>query len=211
MKKIFILLIFLLSLTFSKKAFSQEQELQQLALNIEKLNQFRAILDNMYKGYTILSKGYNTIKDLSHGNFNLHKVFLDGLLSVSPAVRKYKKIADIISYQKNIVKEYKAAFNGLKNLNIFSAGDLEYMQSVYQNLFNRSLKNLDELLMVITANQLRMNDAQRLNAIDRIHADMLDKLEFLRYFNNNAAVLAEQKKSELKDIKTFKDIYGLSK
>ena len=29
----------------------------------------------MYQGYKIVSKGYNTIKDISEGNFDLHKTF----------------------------------------------------------------------------------------------------------------------------------------
>ena len=54
-------------------AFPQAQELEELALDIEKLAQFKQILSDMKKGYTILSGGYNTIKNLSQGNFNLHK------------------------------------------------------------------------------------------------------------------------------------------
>ena len=65
----------------------------------------------MKKGYQLISTGYSTVKNLSQGNFNLHKTFLDGLMKVSPAVRKYKKVADIINAQILIVKEYKHAFS----------------------------------------------------------------------------------------------------
>ncbi|MFX5583033.1 hypothetical protein ABTE20_20720, partial [Acinetobacter baumannii] len=85
-----------------------------LLLNIEKLAQFKKILKNMKNGYQIIFKGYTAVKDISQGNFNLHKTFLDGLMQVSPAVKKYKRIADIISYQLRISKEYKLAFNRFK-------------------------------------------------------------------------------------------------
>ena len=72
-------------------------------------------LKNMKDGYTIIFKGYTAVKDLSQGNFNLHKTFLDGLMEVSPAVKKYKRIADIFKYQLRITKEYKAAYNQFRD------------------------------------------------------------------------------------------------
>ncbi|WP_236937576.1 hypothetical protein [Flavobacterium coralii] len=93
-KLLFASLMFLITV----QGNAQVQELKQLALNIEKLAQFRAILKDMKEGYEILSKGYNTVKDLTQGNFDLHKTFLDALLQVSPAVRNYKRVGEIIDY-----------------------------------------------------------------------------------------------------------------
>ena len=84
---------------FSLNLSAQSHEAQQLLLNWEKLTQFKKILQDMYDGYKIIHKGYTTIRDISSGNFNLHKGFLDALMEVSPVVKKYKRIADIISYQ----------------------------------------------------------------------------------------------------------------
>jgi hypothetical protein len=210
MKRVYIFLtVILLGLFSVQGAKAQEQEIQQLILNLEKLNQLRSILDQMYKGYQIVSKGYNTIKDLSEGNFNLHKVFLDKLLEVSPVVKQYKRVADIIACQRALIKEYKAALLRFEELNVFNKDDMEYLERVYKSLFDRSLQNLDELLMVITANQLRMNDAERLNAIDRIYTDMQDKLQFLRHFNDKTSLLAAQKKQELNDTRSLRRMYGV--
>ncbi len=191
-------------------ASAQVQELEQLALDIEKLSQLKTILSNMYKGYEILTKGYNAVKDLSQGNFSLHKVFLDELMQVSPTVRKYKKVADIATLQVQLVKSYKAAFSNFKGLNIFDPDELAYISSVYKGLLDRSLQNLDDLLMVITADQLRMNDAERLQTIDRIYVDMDDKWQFLQSFNDRTQVLAVQRYQALQENKALQKIYGLS-
>src|SRR5690242_1627765 len=74
---------------------AQSAEVEQLLLDIDKLTQFKKILQNMYDGYKVLYSGYTNIKDISQGNFSLHKNFLDALLEVSPAVKNYKRIADI--------------------------------------------------------------------------------------------------------------------
>ena len=189
--------------------FSQSQEAQQLLLNWEKLTQLKKILDDMYKGYSIVSKGYNTIKNLSQGSFNLHQIFLDGLMQVSPVVKKYKRVGDIIACQGMIVKEYKSAFNRFKKCGLFNSKEIDYMGDVYKNLFNKSLQSLDELMMVITANKLRMSDDERLRAIDSIYDAIEDKLSFLRNFNRGTTVLAIQRGRESIDTKLSQKLYDV--
>lgn len=189
---------------------AQVAESAQLALNIEKLAQFKQILSNMKKGYQVLSGGYNTIKGISEGNFNLHKVFLDGLMQVSPAVRNYSKVAEVINYQIVLVGEYKRAFNRFKIDENFTVKELDYLSKVYDNLFKESLRNLDDLATVVTAGKLRMSDDERLRAIDNIFSDMEEKLNFLRAFNEKTSVLSLQRAKERKDARSMKNIYGLN-
>jgi hypothetical protein len=209
MKRILITILFFVTLFSVKKVKAQSEELQQLILNLQKLNQFRAILTNMYKGYQILTKGYNTVKDLAEGNFKLHQLFLDGLLEASPTVKKYKHVGGIITLQLQLVKEYKSSFRQFLSAGVFNSEEIQYLQDVYQNLVDRSLKNLDELLMIITSGQLRMNDAERLNAIDRIYTDMQDKVQFLRYFNDKTTLVILQKKKGLKDVDDLSRLFGI--
>ena len=205
MKYAYILLVIL----GSYKAGAQAQELQQLALDIEKLTQFKQILSDMKKGYEILSGGYNIIKDISQGNFNLHKNFLDGLLAVSPAVAKYARIAAIISMQLQLVKEYKSYYTRFKKDSHFTLNEIGYIGKVYSNLVSQSLKNRDALLNVITAGKLRMSDEERLHAIDGIYEDMQDKLVFLRNFNNSTSIVSIQKEKEQEDIEVMRHLYEL--
>ena len=211
MKKLIIILgIVLFSFPLANKALAQKDEIAQLLLNVEKLAQFKQILSDMKKGYKILNGGYNTIKDLSEGNFSLHKTFLDALMEVSPTVKNYIRVADIINYQVILVKEYKSSFNRFKRDNNFNQQELAYLGRVYENLFKQSLNNLDDLVTIITANKLRMSDDERLDAIDKIFADMQDKLLFLRYFNNNTTVLAVQRAKERNDANTMRLVYGIN-
>jgi hypothetical protein len=188
---------------------AQSDEVQQLLLNVEKLAQFKKILKNMKDAYTIIFKGYTAVKDLSQGNFTLHKTFLDGLMEVSPAVKKYKRITDIFSYQARILKEYKAAWQQFRDDKQFTSTEIDYLGKVYTNLFNETLKSLEELAMVITSGKLRMSDDERLQAIDRIYASVVDQYSFLNEFNNNTAILSLQRKSEQAEIKMSRIINGI--
>ncbi len=209
MKQIIVLLTASLLTLGIQRAEAQAQELAELALDIEKLSALKSILTEMYDGYKILTKGYNTIKDITQGNFSMHKLFLDGLLSVSPTVKKYGRIVDIINSQATLVTEYKIALTHFRGIQLFSSSDINYLQSVYENLFNRSLQNLDELLLIITDNKLRASDAERMSAIDRIYKDMEDKLEFLRDFNNKTGLLATQKQKALQENQSLQRLYGI--
>ncbi|MBR2647968.1 MAG: TerB family tellurite resistance protein [Sediminibacterium sp.] len=208
MKKLIVIMIMC---SMSVQLNAQSDEVQQLLLNIEKLAQFKKILKNMKNGYQIIFKGYTAVKDISQGNFNLHKTFLDGLMQVSPAVKKYKRIADIISYQLRISKEYKLAFNRFKEEKQFTVDEIDYLGKVYGNLFNESLKSLDELSMVITSGKLRMSDDERLQAIDKIYLAVEDQYSFLKDFTNNTNMLSLQRKSEQAQIEMSRKLFGLNR
>lgn len=189
------------------QATAQSQEAVQLILNYEKLQQLEEILDNMYKGYKILTKGYNTIKDIAEGNFNLHDVFLNGLYLVNPAIRNYKRIPYIIQYQLYINKEYKRAYQRFRNDPNLTAREIKYIENVYSYLVKQSLQNLDELLMIITATKLRMSDDERLAAIDRIYEDMENKIVFLKVFNNSTQVLVMQRDRDQRDVNKMRKLF----
>ena len=202
----YVILITLLFLQI-RISNAQAQEAVQLALNYEKLKQLEEILDNMYKGYKILSDGYNRVKNIAEGNYKLHQVFLNGLFAVNPAVRNYKRVADIISYQQVLLKEYRRAYDRFKRDANFSDDELRYMENVYNYLVKQSLKNLEELAMIVTAAKLRMSDDERIQRIDRIYEDMEDKISFLRYFNNSTQMLAIQRAKENNDVSVLQRLY----
>lgn len=204
MRTISLIIVLMLGLSASH---AQTDEATQLILNYEKLKQLEEILDNMYKGYKVLSQGYNRIKDIAEGNFKLQEVFLDGLFAVNPSVAKYKRIPDIIHYQKLLMKEYRRAYSIFRNDLNLTPDEIKYLERVYAYLVKHSLRNLEELAMVTTADKLRMSDDERIQAIDRIYFDVENKLSFLRYFNNSTQILIVQRSRANSEVETAKALY----
>jgi hypothetical protein len=202
-----LLLLLFVTPTFLK---AQSAEVQQLLLNVEKLSQLKNILTDMKKGYVIVTNGYNAVKNISKGNFSLHEVFLGGLMQVNPEIKKYGRVADIIRNQKDLVNEYKSAFNRFKKSDNFNPQEIGYLSKVYKQLFDQSVNNLNELITVITSSKLRMSDDERLQAIDRIFADTQDKLQFLRNFNKQASILHLQRAKEKSELKSTAQLYNLN-
>ncbi|MGK6353166.1 TerB family tellurite resistance protein [Parapedobacter sp. DT-150] len=201
-------LLLVLSILVPIRGRAQTDEVIQLLLNVEKLSQLKGILSDMKRGYEIISGGYNAVRSIAKGNFSLHETFIDGLMLVNPEIRKYHRIADIIRAQKDIVQEYRTAFERFRRSGNFTEEEIAYLGRVYGQLFEASLQNLDELLMVTTSSQLRMSDDDRLRAIDRIFADMEDKLQFLRHFNREGSLMGLQREKEKKETETMNEIYG---
>jgi hypothetical protein len=158
----------------------------------------------------VVNTGYNNIKSIAVRNINLHNAFLDWLMAVSPIVRDYVKVASIVNNEIELVKEYQAASGYFRANGHFTAAELDYFNTLYGNLLTGSLRNLDELAIVLTPGEMRMSDAERLAAIDRIDVDMTGKLTFLRSFNNNGAIQAGQRAIDQNNIGTMKSLYGIN-
>lgn len=197
--------------TFLVPAKGQYQEAIQLALNIQKLLQLKKILENMYTGYKILTEGYEKVKGIAEGNYKIHEVFMDGLMAVNPKVRSYKRVLDIIEYQKKVLAEYKVAYRRFRSSGQFSAEELEYLSRVYTHLSKISIENVNALIMIITANKLRMNDGERIQRINGLFEQVQDQLIFLRQFNNQTAILALQRFREQNDINVLKRLHETEK
>jgi hypothetical protein len=214
MKKLVVTTLLFLGLAASAPLSSRAQSvadvIQQLVLDYQKLASLKNILGQMYTGYSVLSKGYGAVKDVAQGNFNLHEAFLDGLYLVSPTVRKYPRVTDIINDQAALISEYKSASGTFNRDQHFSPDELAYMMNIYNNLVSQSLKNLDDLSMIVTDSKLRMSDAERLAAIDRIYLESHNQLSYLRKFNDQAAKISWQRAQGRADKHGVKSMYGLN-
>lgn len=191
-----------------QKVFAQEQEAQQLLLNVEKLAQMKEILEQLKKGYEVVAKGYLAVQDISAGNYNLHKVFMDGLMEVSPAVRNYYKVADIVRKQVDIVKSCKATLRQVRASDLLLAGELDYQSKVMGNLMKGSLQQLEALALVLTTGALRMSDEERLKAVDRVWEETNMQLTFLRSFTAETKILLVQRHKERQDNGAIRRLQG---
>lgn len=192
---------------FSLKA--QTHEATQLILNYEKLVQLRQILDDMYEGYAVLNAGYSKVKNIAEGNFKLHEAFLNELLAISPEVRKYYRVPEIIQFQQRILQEYMITYNQVRNDGVFTVGELAYLYEVYRALFRGSLRNLEELTVILTAGELRMSDFERLEAIDRLHLEMSGILVEVRELNSTVNSLFRKRKRMDSERKSMGALNGI--
>lgn len=181
---------------FSQKKTQKKYLLQQIAA-------LQLYIGYAKKGYDIASSGLNTVRDITNGEFSLHGTFLSSLKAVSPAIRNNAKVAEIIALQIAI----GSAFNGIGNSGL-SLSDKLYLQDVKEHLMEECVKDLEELLLVITSGKVEMTDDQRIKRLDRIYLSMRDKSAFAQNFSNQVGILIRQRANEQKEIEQIRRYYG---
>lgn len=201
MKKVFTGVMVFIVIT-SNAQTQKKYMLQQIAA-------LQVYIGYAKKGYNIVSKGINTVRNIKNGDFNLHQDFFSSLKNVNPAISKYAKVADIIAYQVRIIKQTKQTIQGIRETKQFTTEELDYCKRIFDNLLEECVKTIDGLLMVITSGELEMKDDERLKRIDKIYTDMQDKYSFCSSFSDEMGLLSVQRLSEQAEINHSKIINGL--
>ena len=135
--------------------------------------------------------------------------YFDELWRIKAALAYYQKVKDIIEKQLQLVNEYKAAWALFKQDKNFTVDELDYMQQVYNGMMDESIKNLDQLSLVINAFVTQMSDAKRMEIINEVDHNLDENLNDMREFNNQNKMMSLQRASEKGDIETVKKLYGL--
>jgi hypothetical protein len=135
--------------------------------------------------------------------------YFDELWRIKAALAYYQKVKDIIEKQLQLVNEYKAAWALFKQDKNFTVDELDYMQQVYNGMMDESIKNLDQLSLVINAFVTQMSDAKRMEIINEVDHNLDENLTHMLEFNNQNKMMSLQRASEKGDIETVKKLYGL--
>ncbi|WP_079689376.1 conjugal transfer protein TraI [Ohtaekwangia koreensis] len=139
----------------------------------------------------------------------LYQEYYEELWKVKNALAAYQRIREIMDKQVRIVDEYKRAWNLVRQDKHFTESEIDYMYRVYTGILNESVKNLDQVLLVINSFKTQMTDAQRLAIItqagDRIEQNFIDLLEF----NMNTYQISLNRARTQSEVDRVKKLYGL--
>mgnify|MGYP005753212279 CR=1 FL=1 len=202
-----IILFLGLSLAFSMpQAQAQTDEVQQLLLNVEKLEQLREMLDNMRSKYQIISQGYSQIKGIAEGNFKLHQAFLDRLVQVNPTVKGYYKVGEIIDLQVRMIQHLAQAKREFRMADFLREQEFGQIDRLLSTWSRSSLDLLEELFLILSDNELQMEDWERIQAIDRVHLSVLEMRKGIVLFSQSIKQLGELRSANSKEILTLQMI-----
>ncbi|MBV4358797.1 conjugal transfer protein TraI [Pinibacter aurantiacus] len=135
--------------------------------------------------------------------------YFDELHKVKEAISAYQQVRSIMDKQLQIVNEYKHALNLFKQDTHFTSSEVEYMLQVYEGIINESLKNMDQLFLVINSLTTEMTDGKRLAIIQHVAHSIDDNLNDLRLFNQQNIRLSLQRSKDADEVKQVRAMYGL--
>jgi hypothetical protein len=180
-------------------------------LQVQRLQNETIWLQNAQKEMeNILSQTKLTeISDWVQKQKDLYGDYFNELWQVKDVIEYYHRIKDITEKQVRLVSEYETAYTLFKQDDHFSSDEIEYMGKVYTGIIDESLKNLDQLLLVINSFTTQMADEKRLQIINEAVDAMDDKYNDLKAFNNQNMMLSLQRSKDLNEVNVVKQLYGL--
>jgi hypothetical protein len=149
------------------------------------------------------------ISDWSKKQKELYSKYFDELWKVKNTITSYQAVREIIKKQIQLVQEYSKAFNLAKQDKNFTPQEITYMQQVYTGILDESLKNIDQVQLVINAFVTQMSDARRLDIIHTAGNNIEQNITDLRQFNQQNIKISLQRSKERNDINVVKKLYGL--
>lgn len=139
----------------------------------------------------------------------LYQNYYDELWKVKSAIAYYKRIRDIIEAQKDLVEEYKHAYALTRQDKNFTPEELNYIYTVYSGIIGESIKNVDQILLIINSFSLQMSDADRLAFLNHCADDLEKQVSDLRAFTSQNIRLSMQRAKDQHEVETIKSLYGL--
>jgi hypothetical protein len=224
MKKIItvIVIVTFAILEPSKKAVAQDPIIEIIRqgiikvikaadLKIQRLQNKTIWLQNAQKVVenTMSEMKLNEITDWVEKQRTLYKDYYDELWQVKNAISYYHRVREITSKQVQLVAEYKRAWGLFKQDKHFTGDELAYMGKVYTGILDESVKNLDQIFLVINSFSTQMSDAKRLEIINNAYNQVETNYADLKAFNQQNILVSLQRAKSKNDIDVVKALYGL--
>jgi hypothetical protein len=185
--------------------------IKAIDLKIQKLQNKTIKLQNAQKKVeNILSKmKLDEISQWSQKQKDLYKNYYEELMKVKSVITYYQRIRDITQKQVRLVDEYERAWSLFQQDTHFNAQELNYMQKVYSGILDESVKNVDQIFLILDSFSTQMSDAKRLEIINAA-ADQIDaNYDDLTLFNRQNIVLSLQRAKTKNDVDAVKKFYGI--
>lgn len=210
-KMMLLLLLFpmLLLQSFKSSAQTWNEFFKQKKTQVKYLGQQIAALE-LYigyarKGYEIIDGGINVVKEMSSGEFSLHRNFFASLAAVNPVIKNSVRVLEITDRQISIL----ALLEHWKSDELTRQEQIN-LDLVKANLLGECLLDMEALFLIMSSGKLELTDDQRLQRLEKIWLSMQDKYAFAVSFSRGITKLLNDRKTEAEDIAALRNMYLLN-
>lgn len=185
--------------------------IKAIDLGIQRLQNKTIWLQNAQKQIenTLSKLKLNEISDWTKKQRDLYKDYYEELEKVKSLITYYQRIREISAKQTRLISEYEKAWNLFKKDEHFKVSELGYMEKVYDGILEESMKNIDQIFLIIESFSTQMSDLKRLEIINAA-ADQIDaNYNDLRLFNQQNVMLSLQRAKTDADKDKVKQFYGI--
>lgn len=149
------------------------------------------------------------IADWTQRQRDQYSKYYEELWRVKSLIAYYKRIKELAEKQADILNEYKWAWGLFQKDKHFTLEELDYMRKVYSGILEESVKNLDQIFLVIGSFKTQMSDAARLELVSKASEEMDNNRSALKKFNLENIGRSIQRAKSLDEAAQLKEIYGI--
>ncbi|WP_299568419.1 conjugal transfer protein TraI [uncultured Pedobacter sp.] len=149
------------------------------------------------------------ISDWTERQRSQYQQYFDELWRVKALISYYKRVSEITQRQILLVKEFQRTWSLLKNDKHFSADEILYMGKVYAGILKETVKNVDQMMIIVNSFKTQMSDAKRLELINEAAERVDQNYSDLKQFNRENVLLSLQRSSSEQERRNLEILYGL--
>lgn len=185
--------------------------IKAIDLRIQKLQNKTIWLQNAQKQVeNVLSKlKLDEISDWTKKQKELYKGYYEELAKVKSVITYYQRIKEITKKQTKLVEEYESAWSLFKQDSHFKESEIEYMEYVYTGILEESVKNIDQIFLILDSFTTQMSDLKRLEIINKAADEIDSNYDDLTLFNQQNIMLSLQRAKTEADVNQVKQFYGI--
>jgi hypothetical protein len=140
---------------------------------------------------------------------DLYKNYFDELQKVKTIISLYQRVKDITAKEEQLVRNYNSAWAAVQSDHHFTADEIQYMGSVYNGIITETLKNIEQMTMVVSSFKTQMTDAKRLEIISAVDKKVDGNCADMAMFTGQNAMLSLQRAHAADEAAAVKKMYGI--
>jgi len=203
---VMICLVFVLAGRLQAQTFSEwfKQKSTQKKYLLQQIAALKIYAGYLEEGYSIVKTGLNTIQSFKAGEFNLHSAFFSSLSKVNPSFQRYTELAQTAVGLTAIVSSYRKMFVMVKKVSVFNEQEQKYIKLVFDNLLSAFLKDLNDLVSLLTGDKIQLSDDERLSKIGLLKQSLQEKEVFGSSFLKDIKMQVIQRTRQVDDARSMK-------
>lgn len=140
--------------------------------------------------------------------YNQGKEYYDALKKVNNLVKDARKVQETVLMVGDISKMYVTNFKKMTQDTNFSTEELNAIAFGYSKLLGESSNLLKDLRQIVNASSLSMNDKERLDIIDKVHKEVREYYNLVKYYTQKNISVSYLRAKKKNDAQRVLSLYG---
>ncbi len=187
--------------------------IKAIDLRIQRLQNKTIWLQNAQKKIenTLSKLKLNEISQWTQKQRDLYRDYYEELMKVKTIISYYQLVRDMYQKQVRLVSEYERAWELFQQDSHFNEAELDYMHKVYSGILEESMKNIDQIFLILDSFTTQMSDAKRLEIITAAANQVETNYNDLTLFNRQNILLSIQRAKTQHEVDAVKKLYAIPK